>query len=412
MRILYHHRTQGRGAEGNHIVSIVTALRALGHEVDVLSAPGVDPFDVAATLPVDEQRTGVRGWSSVWKTVSYRMPKWLFELAEIAYNFPAWLRLRSVLGHGKYDLLYERYATFLFAGALAARTHRCAFLVEFNEVSGLTERLRHQLFPRICAWVERRVVARCDAAHAVSSFLGDRLVEIGLPRERLAVAPNGFERAKIRLTRSRDEMRRTYGLEDSVVLGFAGWFVAWDRLDFLAEVFTDVAASHPDLKLCLVGDGEPVDAVKSALEAAGLASRFVHTGPVPRSEVYDHLQMFDIGILPHSNVFGSPMIMLELMGLRVPIVAPKLPPIEDVQKADETALLFDPLNRRECVEQVSRLVRSPDLRRSLSETAFRMLVEDHTWIRTAEKILSVLPSAGAEAGTRRAVDLPAPPPST
>lgn len=37
LRILYHHRTQGKGAEGNHIVSVVTALRELGHEVRVLS---------------------------------------------------------------------------------------------------------------------------------------------------------------------------------------------------------------------------------------------------------------------------------------------------------------------------------------------------------------------------------------
>jgi glycosyltransferase involved in cell wall biosynthesis len=318
------------------------------------------------------------------------MPKLLFEMAELAYNIPAWFRLRSALGNGPYDLLYERYSTFLFAGALTARAKGCAFLVEFNEVSGLHERLRRQHFPRICAWIERRIVARCDAAHAVSSYLGERLVQIGLPRDRLVVAPNGFETTRIRLTRNRDEMRRRYGLDQCVVLGFAGWFVSWDRLDFLAGAFVQLAQKHEHLKLCLVGDGEPVSALRNDLERLGFAARLVHTGAVPRSEVYDHLQMFDIGILPHSNLFGSPMIMLELMGLRVPIVAPKLPPILDVQVDEKTALLFEPLMLQECVERVSRLVLSPDLRQSLADSAFRRLVDDHSWTSTGLKILSVL----------------------
>src|ERR1043165_134322 len=83
MRILYHHRTQGRGAEGNHIVSIVGALRALGHHVDVLSPPGVDPFDPASTIPVDKAKTQTRGWSSVWKLMSRKLPNWVFEIAQL-----------------------------------------------------------------------------------------------------------------------------------------------------------------------------------------------------------------------------------------------------------------------------------------------------------------------------------------
>src|SRR6187455_2179731 len=97
MRILYHHRTQGRGAEGNHIVSIVTALRELGHDVDVLSPPGIDPFDTSATLPVDTKQAKTRGWSSLWKLLCGRVPTWAFEIAEIFYNIPAWFRLRACL---------------------------------------------------------------------------------------------------------------------------------------------------------------------------------------------------------------------------------------------------------------------------------------------------------------------------
>ena len=36
MKILYLHRTQGEEPESIHILSIVTALKKLGHEVEIL----------------------------------------------------------------------------------------------------------------------------------------------------------------------------------------------------------------------------------------------------------------------------------------------------------------------------------------------------------------------------------------
>ena len=50
MKILYHHRTRGIGAEGAHIRGIVNALREMGHDVKILSFPGADPetFSIAS----------------------------------------------------------------------------------------------------------------------------------------------------------------------------------------------------------------------------------------------------------------------------------------------------------------------------------------------------------------------------
>ena len=69
LNILYHHRTQGRGAEGVHIVSIVHALEKLGHRVTVLSPSGVDPLNAAGDAPVDKARVETRGMQTVWKWV-------------------------------------------------------------------------------------------------------------------------------------------------------------------------------------------------------------------------------------------------------------------------------------------------------------------------------------------------------
>jgi glycosyltransferase involved in cell wall biosynthesis len=390
LRILYHHRTQGRGAEGNHIVSIVTALRGLGHHVDVLSPPGVDPFSASATIPVDKARTSTQGWASAWKFISLHIPNWLFECGEIFYNIPAGMRLRRALRAASYDLVLERYAFYLVAGVLMARRAGCAFLLEANEAAGIRNRARRLSFPRLCHRFERFLVRRSTAVHAVSSSLGQLLIESGLEQRRLAVVPNGFDVDRLRINQSREVMRTRYGLGDSLVVGFAGWFDRWDRLDFMLEVFERLRASRPRLKLCLVGAGPAVAELTVRLDASPYRSDVVLTGAVPRTEVYDCIQMFDIGLLPHSNDFGSPIVMFEMMALRIPLALPRLPPIEDVHRHGITAEIFSPLDCDDCVGALARVIDDENHRRDLADRSYAMLVNDFTWRNAAARLISKL----------------------
>jgi putative intracellular protease/amidase len=51
MDILYHHRTQGTGAEGVHIAYIIKGFRDLGFDVHVVSPNGADPVKTAGSNP-------------------------------------------------------------------------------------------------------------------------------------------------------------------------------------------------------------------------------------------------------------------------------------------------------------------------------------------------------------------------
>jgi glycosyltransferase involved in cell wall biosynthesis len=380
-------------------VSIVTALRAMGHGVDVLSPPGVDPFDAKASVPVDKAATRTKGWSSIFKWLSCHLPNWIFELAEIGYNLPAYVRVRRALRAKPYDLVFERYAFYLLAGAMAAHRERCQFLLEVNETSGIPGRARQQSFPRLCAWFERRLFRHCRLVHAVSSYLGQRVVGQGMDARRVVVVPNGFDGSRV-ARRNRDDMRRQLGFGGRLVIGFAGWFDHWDRLDFLVDVFAEVHRRHTNLCLCLVGHGPGVEQAEAKISELGLKPATVLTGAVPRHEVYDYLQTFDIGVLPHSNVFGSPIVMFEMMGLNIPLMMPRLPPIEDVHRHGHSALLFEPLNQEECVDRMTALVESAELRQSLAARASALLTQEHSWVKTAQRIIEAYFVAIGEAFPR------------
>lgn len=387
LRIAYHHRTQGRGAEAVHISSIVHALRAMGHEVVVVSPPGIDPLDPANSTPVDKAQVRTGGVQTFWKLVSRHMPNFLFELAEIAYNVTAYRRLAAALDSQRFDLVYERYAFYLVAGAVAARRRGIPFVLEANEVSGIPNRARKQSYPALCRRFERFLFARCAGIHTVSSYLKKMILAQGVPDARVHVVPNAFDVGKVQGIGGKGPLAGELGLEGRLVMGFAGWFDRWDRLDFFIEVFEGLRKAHANLAMLLIGDGAVLGEARRVVSERGLANDVVFTGAVPRAAVHRYLNLLDIAVLPHSNDFGSPVVMFEFMGLRKPVVAPRLAPIEDVHRDGETALLFKPLDVAECRAAIERLVVSPQLRAQVAARAYDKLCTDHTWKRNAELIL-------------------------
>lgn len=388
LHILYHHRTQGRGAEGVHIVSIVHALQRLGHRVTVLSPAGIDPLASAGDAPVDKSSVSTSGVQSLWKWISKHLPNFLFEFAEMGYNIPARRRLDAALASDKFDLIYERYAFYLTAGAKAAKRHGIPFVLEANEVSGIKDRARPQTFLGLCNRFERTLFENCTGILTVSSHLRNMiLARGGIAPERVHVVPNAIEVEKFRAV-SRDSAHTAkLGLEDAKVMAVCGWFDKWDRLDFLIDAVAKIAPRFPNAKLLVVGDGPVLAKARERATQLGVDSSIRFAGAVARKDVLHYLAQADIALIPHSNEFGSPVVMFEFMGLGAAVVAPRLAPIEDVHVHGDTALLFKPLDLDGFVEQITALLEDETRRLAIAARAKAILFERHTWDMNAQQIL-------------------------
>src|ERR1700688_401211 len=96
MRILYSHRIQSRDGQSVHVEELVAALRQAGHEVLVAG-------------PSFYQQSGFGGESRLIARLRPLLPGALRGLAELAYNIPAYLRLRRAWRTFRPELIYERY---------------------------------------------------------------------------------------------------------------------------------------------------------------------------------------------------------------------------------------------------------------------------------------------------------------
>jgi glycosyltransferase involved in cell wall biosynthesis len=369
VRILYSHRIQSRDGQSVHVEALVAALRELGHEVLVVG-PGF------------YEQAEFGGESSFVAALRARLPRALAELAELAYNAPAWLRVRLACRRFRPDLIYERYNLYYLAGTLVARRKGIPLFLEVNSPL-VEERTRHGGLglPRLARWAERFVWRSADRVLAVTGVLKAMIAATGVPAQRIEVVPNGIDPARFAALPQRP------AAPDKVVLGFVGFVREWHGLDtVIAAMAADTATL---LELVVVGDGPAVPALRQQAAALGVADRVQIVGLVAHEAIPGLVAGFDIALQPRVVAYASPLKLFEYMAAGKAIVAPDQPNIREVLVDGETALLFDPAASDTMWTAIRRLVADPLLRRGLGAAASAEIARrGYTWRANAERVVA------------------------
>jgi len=387
MNILYHHRTQGTGAEGVHIAYIIKGFRELGYIVRVVSPADTEPLKTAGKNPYREKE-GFKSRSLDW--LSRNLPQFLFELLELGYNAAAYLKLRKVLKNQPIQFMYERYAFFNFAGAYLAGRFRIPLAVEVNEIAG-HKRIRQQCFIALAQAIEKYIFDRAAAIFVVSDFLKEEIEKLGVPVEKIFVIPNAVDPNHFSPRVFNNEIKKKFGIsEETVVFGFTGWFVTWHNLELLVEVFSRVAKTHPQILLLLVGDGVLKENLKSLARAMNVADKIIFPGAISYQEIPQYIALMDICVIPGSNEYRSPIKLFEYMAMAKAVVAPRLKPIESIITDGEDGLLFQPDNADSLREAFNRLLCEPRQRKFIGINARTKIEDNHTWLNNAMRIVRIM----------------------
>ncbi len=397
-RVLYHHRTQGKAVEGVHIRGITDALRAEGVAVDVISLPGADPYaSPKAMSPTRQAR-----W---WMRLVARLPEPLFELAEVAYNLVAAIRIRSHLRrHPDVDFIYERYSLFMFAAVLVARMRGVRIILEVND-SAAVERVRPVFFRRLAIAIERWTFRNASGLVFVSGIFRDRATGIHGSATPSIVTPNAANIAKFSFTaEQREQARAQWQLDGRVVCGYLGAFVPWHAIDAFVHRLADKLEAAPHLKLLLVGDGATFPALQSFVEERGLSDRVVMTGRVPHDAVPGLLAAMDMAILPSAGDYTSPVKLFEFMACAVPPIAPDFAPIREVLEEGVTGWMFAAGDLDAAVRAVIERSRDPSALKRVGAAARAYIAAERQWRNNILDLLAFdrrLQASAAPAAARR-----------
>ena len=372
MRILYHHRTLGDGAEGIHIAEMVSAFRALGHEVEVIG--------LASGAPNDGRRGGVIG------RLRGLLPEPAYEIAAAACNLLEYRTIRSAIAQFRPDFIYKRHARNDTAALAAAHDADVPSVLEVNCLYSdpAYRQFEPVTFRRLAERLERKALSLASVPFAVSSPLAQ--LSERLARSPVKVLPNGadpdmFDPMRIDRRRGRDRL----GIPDALTVGWAGILREWHGLELLLQAIAPI----PDVVLVVIGDGEQRQDVESRARELGLSNRLVVTGRVPHSSMPEYLAALDIAVVADERTgVASPMKLLEYMAMGLTVVAPDLPNIRDVITPDIDAVLFRRSDARELSGALARVVADRQLRVRLGKNARHKIRQTRSWRRNAETILT------------------------
>lgn len=395
MRILYHHRTLGDGAEGIHIREMIAAFRSLGHEVRVVALVGED--DGKSTGPGQGR----------WGFVSRVIPSAVYELAELAYNVIGRRSVSRAIRAFRPDFVYDRYNSYSTGAVTAARRAGIPVILEVNAPVAYERTAYENLplkFPGLACKYEAKICGAADRIFTVSTPLRRFLIdERGVPDDRVSVLPNGANPTSFDPTLDGAPVRERYGIRAGVVMGFVGILRPWHGLDLLLGAFKTLVDEGVDGHLLIVGDGPMEEPLKAEAGSMGLKSRVTFTGRVPHAEMSRHVAAMDVAVSPRATFYASPMKILEYMAMGVPTVAPRMDNIADIVTDEEDGLLFEPEEPASLTLALRRLAREPGLRRQLGDEARRKVETRLNWESNALQVIEAARALGAREAEPAAV---------
>lgn len=391
MKILYHHRTQAEDGQAVHIRSLIEAFRAEGHEVREAAlvergTAAPEPEPVSAAAANGSAREEGAGWNWIG-----RVPRFVRELAEYGYTFPARARLLREGRAMDPDFVYERYAFGCGAGGQAAGRLRVPHVLEVNSPMVLElSKTRGLSFPRLAKRVEGGIFQAANRVCVVTAVLGEMLVEMGVDRERLVVTPNGVH-PELYAAPDREAARADLGLAgtEGPVLGFVGYYRDWHRLDLVIDGLCspELAQAH----LVLIGNGPVEEQLRERAKQRGVAERLHFAGRRPHHRIPKVLPAFDVALIPAINPYASALKLHEYMAAGLAVVAPDQPNLREVLTDGENGLLTPPGDGDALCARLAQLVQDAGLRERLGSRARASIDEqDLTWRGNVRRVIAAV----------------------
>lgn len=382
MNILYLHRTQGKGVEKVHIGQLVKALNDLGHSVDIIGPAGTSIF-------AEENNNGDMDlFARLWGIVSKCIPEFCFEMLEIAYNISAHFKIKKALGEKQYDLIYERYAVFGWAGARLARKKNIPFIMEANYTSFMPlVRKRTKILIPFAHKVDRELFKFADCIVVVSRFLKEHFLSLGVDQKKIKIICNAADPKVFNPENVKDGVRRHLGLGEKKVVGYVGGFYAWHGLDLLLDCLPALLQNNSEIMLLLIGDGPQRKELEERARDMGMEKKVLFLGNIDHQYLPEHIAAFDVAILPDFNDYGSPMKVFEYMAMGKPVVAPRFSSLTDWIDHGVVGFLFEPKNTEELSKVIIALINDEVLRMKLGKQARDKVLKQYTWQGNAESVI-------------------------
>jgi glycosyltransferase involved in cell wall biosynthesis len=304
-----------------------------------------------------------------------------------------------LLARGRYDLIYATSPPLFVGGAALALSYLRRIPLAF-EVRDLWPESAVALGEisnrRAIAWATRLEEAcykRARKIIVVTQGIQARLVERGVPPEKLAIIPNGANTDLFQFRpEDRERIRADLGLGEKFVAIYAGIHGIAQGLETVVEA-ARLLRERPNIHLVLVGDGPRKEAVAEL--AAGYALPNLTLLPhQAREEIPGYLSAADVALIPLRDIplfhGARPSKMFDAWACGRPLLLSIEGEARQVMEEANGGLFVTPENPTEMAKAIEELQSAPAKLVEMGSNG-RAFTQAHYSRRTlAEELIALL----------------------
>jgi glycosyltransferase involved in cell wall biosynthesis len=190
---------------------------------------------------------------------------------------------------------------------------------------------RNPLIHRLLLLQERWSIALSTRTITVTEAMADRLVRLGVPRDKLEIVINSPSLARFDAAA---HPRRAFCEDGRLRLIYTGALTPTYELDVALRAFARLVEARPELDAAfdLYGRGDSEATLRTLAEALGVADRVTFHGRIPIDDVPAAIAATDIGIAPTRldpfTAMSQSGKVYEYAAMGKPVVASALPMVE------------------------------------------------------------------------------------
>jgi glycosyltransferase involved in cell wall biosynthesis len=271
------------------------------------------------------------------------------------------------------------------AAAHLARDYRCPLVVkvlgsDINEIAH-HDSLRAQI---------GQTLTQAQRILAVSNALKERVIDLGIPREKVVMHHNGVNGDQFTV-RDAHEVRQRLGLrQDRKLVCYVGNLKPEKGVDVLIEAMGCLhREGNREIEAVMVGSGSMDEALRGAVRRGRFEDRVHFVGRKLHAEIPDWIAACDVFCLP-SRREGCPNVVLEGLASGRPVVATAVGGVPELINADNGILV--PSEQPEALAAALKAA----LSRKWDPTALRQSVESLSWDEIGRALHGVLEDSLAE----------------
>jgi len=217
----------------------------------------------------------------------------------------------------------------------------------------------------------------CRKVITVSPELRQLVVDGRVPGDKVHFIPTAVDLETYTPNETvRREVRAEFGIPDDVtVIGTAGRVQLQKNLVLFVQVARQLLDAGEKVRFMIVGDGTDRPIIEQAVKELGVARDVLITGW--RQDVPRVMQAFDIFALTSTSE-GMPIVVLEAMALKKPVVGTDVGAMRQCMTPGETGILVPSGDREGLVRELSGLLHDRERSRGMGEAGRARVERDFT----------------------------------